>query len=173
MKRHVRLVLSGVALVALALVLYHSAPVNLQAAAANQSAPAWELKDVNGKPVKSSDFKGKVVILDFWATWCPPCRQEIPGFISLQQKYGKEGLTVVGVALDAEGAKVVAPFIKKNGINYPIVLGNEQVTRAFGGIEAIPTTFIIDREGNIVSKHVGFVPEATFEKEIKPLLKSS
>lgn len=173
MKQHLRILLAGAIAAALALVITHTALSNAQADAAKQPAPAWELKDVNGKPVQSADFKGKVVILDFWATWCPPCRQEIPGFISLQKKYGKDGLTVVGVALDAEGAKVVAPFIKKNGINYPIVLGDDKVTRAFGGIEAIPTTFIIDREGNIVSKHVGFVPEATFEKEIKPLLKSS
>lgn len=138
-------------------------------AIASQPSPAWELKDVNGKAVKSSDFSGKVVVLDFWATWCGPCRMEIPGFIELQKQYADKGLVVIGVSLDQDGASAVKPFIEKMGINYPIVLGDEAVVSAFGGIEGIPTTFIIDRAGNIVRKHVGYAPKAEFEADIKPL----
>jgi thiol-disulfide isomerase/thioredoxin len=133
-------------------------------------SPAWELKDVSGKAVKSSDFADKVVILDFWATWCGPCRMEIPGFIELQKQYADKGLVVVGVSLDQDGASAVKPFIEKMGINYPIVLGDETVVSAFGGVEGIPTTFIIDRKGQIVRKHVGYAPKAEFEADIKPLL---
>lgn len=138
-------------------------------ATANQPSPAWELKGVDGKTVKSSDFAGKVVILDFWATWCGPCRMEIPGFIELQKQYADKGLVVIGISLDQDGASAVKPFIEKMGINYPIVLGDEAVVSAFGGIEGIPTTFIIDRAGNIVRKHVGYAPKAEFEADIKPL----
>ncbi|MBI2926306.1 MAG: TlpA family protein disulfide reductase [Verrucomicrobia bacterium] len=151
--------------------LTQPATVRAEKARLKSPAPAWELKDVEGKLVKSADFKGKVVILDFWATWCGPCRMEIPGFVSLQKKYGKDGLVIVGVSLDDEGATVLKPFIKKHSINYTVVLGDEKVSKAFGGVDALPTTFIIDRTGLIVSQHVGYAPEATFAKEIKPLLK--
>ncbi len=133
-------------------------------------APAWELKDLDGKTVKMADYKGKVVILDFWATWCPPCKKEIPGFINLQKKYGDKGLVVVGVSLDEGGPAVVKPFAQKMGINYPLVMGDQKTAAAFGGIEAIPTTFVIDRDGNVVTGHQGYADEATFESEIKPLL---
>lgn len=136
-----------------------------------KAAPTWELKDINGKVVKSSDFNGKVVILDFWATWCPPCRKEIPGFIELQKQYEKAGLMVVGISLDEEGPAVVEKFMKSNGINYPVVMGTTETVEAFGGIEGIPTTFIIDRKGNLRGKHVGFVEKRVFESEITPLLK--
>jgi peroxiredoxin len=137
---------------------------------AQKTAPAWELKDVNGKTLKSSDFKGKVVVLDFWATWCPPCRAEIPGFVELQKKYSEQGLTIVGISLDEKGPSVVKPFMKKFNINYPVVMGDDKVVEAFGGVESIPTTFVIDRTGKIVSKHVGLAEKSQFEKEIRPLL---
>lgn len=141
------------------------------ASASPTPSPAWELKGVDGKTVKSSDLTGKVVVLDFWATWCGPCRMEIPGFIELQKKYADKGLVVIGVSLDQDGASAVKPFVEKMGINYSIVLGDETIVSAFGGIEGIPTTFIIDRAGNIVRKHVGYAPKAEFEADIKPLLK--
>ena len=133
-------------------------------------APAWELNDTDGKPVKSSDFAGKVVILDFWATWCPPCEAEIPGFVELQKKYGDKGLVIVGVSLDEQGPAVVKPFMQQFGVNYPIVMGDEKIVEDFGGVTAIPTTFIIDKAGNIVKKHIGFAPKENFEEEITPLL---
>lgn len=134
-------------------------------------ATAWELKDVDGKTIKLADFKGKVVILDFWATWCPPCRAEIPSFVDLQTKYKDKGLQVIGISMDEGGPAVLKPFIEKNKINYPIVIGTQKTTEDYGGIEGIPTTFIINKEGKIVGKHVGLTSKEEFEKEIEPLLK--
>ena len=133
-------------------------------------AAAWQRVNTDGKPVKSSDFAGKVVILDFWATWCPPCKAEIPGFVELQEKYGDKGLMIVGVSLDEQGPAVVKPFMQQFRVNYPIVMGDEKILQDFGGVTAIPTTFIIDKAGNIVKKHVGFASKEDFEKEITPLL---
>jgi len=133
-------------------------------------APNWQLRDINGKPINLADFKGKVVILDFWATWCPPCRQEIPGFVTLQRKYQDKGLVIIGVSLDQQGPGVVKPFVRELGMNYPVVMGDEKIVSDYGGIEAIPTTFIIDRQGEVVTAHQGFTDNATFEAEIRPLL---
>ena len=133
-------------------------------------APNWQLRDINGKPINLADFKGKVVILDFWATWCPPCRQEIPGFVTLQRKYQDKGLVIIGVSLDQQGPGVVKPFVRELRMNYPVVMGDEKIVSDYGGIEAIPTTFIIDRQGEVVTAHQGFRDSATFEAEIRPLL---
>ena len=133
-------------------------------------APAWQLQDVDGKTVRSSDFKGKVVILDFWATWCGPCRMELPGFVELQKKYEKQGLAVIGVSVDQISPGEVKKFAQQSGVNYPVMLADAKAIQDFGGIEAIPTTFVIDREGRIVKQHLGFTEKEEFEKEIKPLL---
>lgn len=133
-------------------------------------APGWKLQTVDGKTLQSSDFKGKVVILDFWATWCPPCRAEIPDLIALQKQYGEKGLAVIGVSVDQDGAAAVKTFAKKFGINYPVVLADQKVVRDYGGIEGIPTTFVIDRLRRIVTQHVGYTDKADFENEITPLL---
>ena len=133
-------------------------------------APAFTLSDLNGKAVNLSDFQGKVIILDFWATWCPPCREEIPHFIALYNKHKDKGLVVLGVALDNEGAAAVRPFAQAHGINYPLVIGDQKVTQAYGGIRGIPTTFVIDRKGRIVQKYIGYRDEQVFESAIQPLL---
>ena len=132
------------------------------------SAPAFTLTDLNGKPVSLADFRGKVVVLNFWATWCPPCRREIPDFIDLQREYGSRGVQIVGIALD-EPEKVQA-FARQNGMNYPVLLGSDEISMKYGGIEGIPTTFIIDRDGKIVNRFEGFRPREVFEAEIKQLL---
>lgn len=133
-------------------------------------APGYELADLTGKTVSNQEFAGKVVILDFWATWCPPCREEIPHFVQLQSKYRDQGLVIVGLALDAGGAKDVAPFAEEHNVNYPILIGNDDVAKSYGGVNAIPTTFVIDRQGKIVKRFVGFTPPEVFEQTIAPLL---
>ena len=136
-------------------------------------APDWQLTDVEGKTMKLSDFRGKVVILDFWATWCPPCRAEIPGFVEIQKKYADKGFTMIGVSLDREGPSVVKPFIARFGMNYPVVMGNQKVAADYGGITAIPTTFIIDRQGYIVAGYQGLTMQSIFESVIDGLLENA
>lgn len=150
----------------------HTAPATKVPIGGGQ-APAFTLQDIGGKQVSLSDFKGKVVILDFWATWCPPCRKEIPHFVELQDRYGAKGLVVIGVALDDERtAGEVRAFSRRMGINYPILYGNREVMEAYGPIEAIPTTFVIDRDGRIRARFVGYQPGKVFEDAVRPLLGS-
>ncbi len=138
---------------------------------ANNIAPDFALKSIEGKTVKLSDYKGKVVIIDFWATWCPPCRKGIPDLISIQKDF-KDDLVIIGISLDGEKTiKDVPGFVKSYGINYPIVYGDEKVVAAYGGIEGIPTAFIVDKEGNVVDQHVGLVPIETYVNKIKELIK--
>lgn len=129
------------------------------------------------KPINLSELKGKissnksgVLIVDFWATWCPPCRKEIPGFINLYKKYKDKGLDIIGVSIDRGGIPVVQPFVKQSGINYPVFLGNDEISNIYK-IEGIPTTLIVDKNGETKSRHVGYVTEEEFEKEILALLK--
>ncbi len=134
-------------------------------------APEWKLKDVDGKVVSSDQFKGKVVVVDFWATWCPPCRTEIPGYISLQKKYADQGLVIVGISVDTDGPEVVRKFVKEMGINYTIVMADDQIQDLFAPIQGYPTTFIIDREGKIRNRKLGREPTEQYEKEILAVLK--
>ena len=122
--------------------------------ATGQPAPDWQLAGFDGKPIKLSDFKGKVVVLNFWATWCPPCRKEIPTLVALQKDYGAQGVVVVGVSLDQGGSPAVQSFASKMGIECPIAIGSEELAAAYG-VQAIPTTFVIDRAGNVIGEHQG------------------
>ncbi len=133
-------------------------------------APGWSLLDLNGKTVQSADFKGKVVVLDFWATWCPPCRAEIPGFADLQKQYGMRGLAVVGVSVDQASTSEIKSFTETLGVNYPVVLADAKTVEAFGGIDGLPTTFVIDQTGHIVHQHLGYTSKSQLESEIKALL---
>lgn len=136
-----------------------------------QLAPAWKLKDLAGRDVSSDQFTGKVVVVDFWATWCTPCLGEIPGYIALQKRYGSSGLVVVGIAYqDAKGPAQVKKFAEANGMNYILVMGDETVAEAFGGIEGIPTTFLIDRQGRIVHHKIGAMAHAEYEELVKQAL---
>lgn len=140
-------------------------------AAAAKSAPDFSLPTVpGGSTVKLSDYKGKVVLVNFWATWCPPCREEIPDFIKVRDSLNAKGFEIIGIAMDEGGAKVVAPFAKEYGITYPLVLGNQQVTRSYGGIRGIPTSFLVDRDGKIVQKWVGMISEETLTEAVTAVL---
>jgi peroxiredoxin/tetratricopeptide (TPR) repeat protein len=129
-------------------------------------APAFALMDLEGREVKLADFAGKVVILDFWATWCPPCVKEIPEFVELYEADKDKGLVIVGISLDQGGIEVVKKFAAEHKVNYPLIMGDKKVDEAYGGIQSIPTTFIIDRKGNIVDGVVGGRPKSYFEKKI-------
>jgi peroxiredoxin len=124
--------------------------------------PPFTLPDLDGNQVSLSDFEGKVVVLDLWATWCPPCREEIPFLVSLYEEFRDRGLVVVGVGLDDGGAPVLKSFAEENGMTYPVVVGNRSVQASYG-VTAIPTTFMIGRDGRIATKHVGFHPSIAGE----------
>jgi peroxiredoxin len=130
-------------------------------------APDFTLKDLNGKAMKLSDHRGKVVILDFWATWCPPCRAEIPFFIELMKQYSKDGLVILGAAVDEAGR--VKNFYKQYGMNYQVAVADQETPQLYGGIMGIPTTFVIDKDGYIIQKYVGFRPKSVFEADFLKL----
>ncbi len=138
--------------------------------AATKSAPEFELKDVEGNLYRSASAQGTVRLVDFWATWCAPCRQEIPMFKDLHAAYGPKGFTLVGIAMDDEGVEKVKPYVDEMKIPYLTLIGNEDVVDAFGGVFGFPTKFLIDREGRIVETWVGEVPRSVLEKKIQALL---
>lgn len=144
--------------------------VSAGAGAIGSKAPDFELPDLSGKNVRLSELAGKVVILNFWATWCGPCRQEVPDFVRLQSKYRDQGLTIVGLSLDADGARAVRPFAEEYDVNYTMLLANDETADRFGGILGIPTTFVLDRQGKVVKKFIGKMDLKTFEEAIQPLL---
>src|SRR5436190_884243 len=123
-----------------------------------KQAPEFALKDSNGTTVHLSDYKGKVVLLNFWATWCGPCKVEIPWFIEFEQQFKDRGFAVLGVSMDEGGWDPVKEYIAKQKINYRILLGNDQVGEAYGGVDSLPTTLVIDRDGRIAAKHEGIEP---------------
>jgi len=135
-----------------------------------KKAPDFSLKDAHGNIVHLSDYKGKVVLLDFWATWCGPCNIEIPWFTDFERKYKDRGFEVLGVSMDDDGWKAINPFVAEKKINYRIVLGDDMTSDMYGSVEALPTTFVIDREGRIASIHIGLSGKKEFEDAIEKLL---
>jgi thiol-disulfide isomerase/thioredoxin len=138
-------------------------------------APDFELKvlDTKDKTLKLSDFKGKAVLVNFWATWCEPCKVEMPWLVDLQKKYGSDGLQIVGIAMDDTDEKTIASFTHKMGINYPIVMGTEKVADLYGGIDGMPTLFFVDRSGKIVDHELGLRSMDVIENNVKKSLGES
>jgi len=144
----------------------------LKPATQRKQAPEFALKDSNGTTVHLSDYKGKVVLLNFWATWCGPCKVEIPWFIEFEQTYKDRGFAVLGVSMDDDGWDAVKPYLQQRKVNYRVVLGNDQVAQNYGGIDSLPTTFVIDRDGRIASTHVGLVSRRDYDTEVQQLLET-
>jgi len=135
-------------------------------------APEFSLKDADGRVVRLSDYRGKVVLLDFFATWCGPCKIEIPWFTEMERKNKDRGFAVLGVSMDDEGWEVVKPFLVELGVNYRVVIGNDTTAQVYGGVDALPTTFLIDQAGKIAAVHVGLASKKDFEDGIQQLLQS-
>src|ERR1700740_1195296 len=133
-------------------------------------APDFTLDSLDGKTVKLSDLRGKAVLLNFWATWCTPCKIEMPWFVELQNQYGGQGLQIVGVAMDDSSKDDIAKFAKDMGVNYPVLIGKEAVGDAYGGVPALPETFFIGRDGKIIDKIMGLRSRSEIEDSIKKAL---
>ncbi len=133
-------------------------------------APDFTLNDASGRPVMLSQLRGKVVLLNFWATWCAPCKQEIPWFVEFQQFNERRGFTVLGVSMDEGGWHSVKPYIDEKRVNYPVTIGNAEVARLFGGLDSIPLTLIIDRSGRIAAIHAGLCKKDEYESDIEAVL---
>ena len=135
------------------------------------NAPTLVLKDLRGRALRLSDYKGKVVVLNFWATWCPPCRAEMPDLIKMQREYRSRGLQVVGITYPPEEIAEVRQFVRKLGVNYPIALGTRETKSLFDETETLPLTIVIDREGKVRERIEGILLPQEFEQKIRPLLK--
>ncbi len=138
-----------------------------------QRAPEFSLKDATGATVKLADYRGKVVLLNFWATWCGPCKVEIPWFMDFEKTYKDRDFAVLGVSMDDDGWQSVKPYVRDRKINYRMVIGTDELAQLYGGVDSLPTTFIIDRDGRIAAHHIGLVGKSDYENEILSLLDAS
>lgn len=145
--------------------------MSVTVAGASTRMPPFSLSSaVGGQTVSSTAFKGKVLLVTFFATWCPPCRHEVPSLIQLNNKFGSQGFSVIALSVDQGGPEGVAKFVKKENINYPVLMSNRSTTRDFGGIVGIPTAFLVNREGNVVKRYSGYTSPALLEKDIQSVL---
>jgi thiol-disulfide isomerase/thioredoxin len=176
MTKRIQVASGAVLAVALAVAFYFfnarwlsPAPRQVKAAVNYPLAPDFSLTDSNGARLALADYKGKVVLLDFWATWCGPCRIEIPWFVQLQEKYQNQGFAVVGVAME-DTQDAVNEFYQQFHLNYPVALGDSQVAARYGGIGGLPTSFLIGRDGRVYAEHTGTTNADVFQDEIQQLL---
>lgn len=171
-------ILRGSALMIVAVALYFLArhrgvPARMSGMSSGQQsvAPDFLLPDLKGAKIQLVSYQGKIVLLDFWATWCDPCREEIPHFVELQNKYGGQGLQIIGISMDDEPQPVRA-FYERFKMNYPVLMGNAKTGELYGGVLGLPIVFLIGRDGRIVAKYVGATDVQVFDKEIAKLLRS-
>jgi len=150
-------------------VRHNHSPRTTGAASANHLAPDFALPQLDGQELRLSSYRGKVVLLDFWASWCEPCRVETPHLIELQQKYGDRGFTIIGISMD-DSPDPARSFYRQFQMNYPVVMGNAKIGEEYGGVLGLPIAFVIDRDGKITAKHIGATEPAVFEKDIASLL---
>jgi cytochrome c biogenesis protein CcmG/thiol:disulfide interchange protein DsbE len=134
-----------------------------------EKAPPLQARDITGKSVSNSDWAGKVVMVNFWATWCPPCREEIPELLDLKKEYGNR-LEIIGISEDDDPPAKVLKFAQQKGMTYPIVMGTDELIDSYGGVPALPTTFLLDTQGRVVQKHSGLYPIESYHREIRSLL---
>ncbi len=175
MKPAAKLLLIAVAIIGIVVALYsvrrNHGSHGAVSTTVSQPAPDFSLPQLNGQDLRLSSYRGKVVLLDFWASWCEPCRVETPHLIELQQKYGDQGLQVIGLSMD-DSPDPARAFYQQFRMNYPVVMGNAKTGELYGGVLGLPIAFLIDRDGRIKSKHIGATEPAVFEKEIATLLHS-
>lgn len=167
------LLLVSVAVAALLWSCSGKEPFNAEAQSIKNRKPAadFTLRDANGAAVKLSDYRGKVVLLNFWATWCGPCTLEIPWFIEFEQQYKTQGFAVIGVSMDEDGWNAIKPYMAAHKMNYRVLLGDDSVSQLYGGVESLPTTFLIDRQGKVAfPPHIGLAGKNEYLKEIQSLL---
>jgi peroxiredoxin len=140
-------------------------------AQASAQMPSFSLPDaVNGTTINSKDFNGKTLLVTFFATWCPPCMQEVPTLMELQSQFSKSNFSVIGLSVDQGGPEVVAKLVEQRSINYPVLMADENTARNFGGVAGIPTSFLVNKEGNVVKKYPGYVPHAILENDIQKIM---
>lgn len=135
-----------------------------------RTAPAFALKDINGNLYSSSRFAGKPTVINFFATWCPPCREEIPGFVEVYNKHKEKGFELIGISIDSDTREDLVGFLMSNRIEYKVLLGDLATARAYGGVRSIPTTFFVGKDGKIKNVHVGYLSKEDFDREVQKLL---
>jgi len=133
-------------------------------------APDFDLQTLDGKSLKLSDLRGKAVLLNFWATYCGPCKIEMPWFVELQKEYGPQGFQIIGVAMDDASTEEISKFAKEMGVNYPILIGKDSVAESYGGVSVLPTTYFVDRDGKLIAREFGLRSRSDFVDDIKKAL---
>lgn len=172
MQRKMRFAGIGLLVGLMALLLSISKPVPARAATV-KTMPDFSGETVLGQTkIDNASLRGQVVLVNFWATWCPPCRKEIPSLMEMQDKYKARGFTILGISMDEGGRKVVTKFLEKLKVNYPVIIGDSSLARGFGGVMGVPASFLVDREGNLVKRYDGYTSEKVLSGEIEKLLDS-
>ena len=170
-----QIALAGALAVGVAVLIGNTGPSeaapDLKSPAGRQPAPDFRLTDSHGTPIKLSDYRGKVVLLNFWATWCGPCKAETPWFEEFENKYKDSGFAVLGISMDDDGWTSVRPFMERMRMNYPVMVGDDATASKYGGIDSLPVTLLIDRKGRIAAQQAGMAGKSNYQRSITELLR--